>query len=102
MYEHGSYEIVNVNCSQVTVKSGEDVVYNCNSSHVTKFEDPSPHLEQETTNWVDAESSKSQESQTLQLNSEERLLNNLQTSGIEVRQLSRSKKGKKPDRLNFK
>ncbi|CAB4040886.1 Hypothetical predicted protein, partial [Paramuricea clavata] len=39
MYEHDPYEIVDVNGSQVTIKSGEGVCYKRNSSHVRKFEE---------------------------------------------------------------
>ena len=38
MYEHDPYEIVDVNGSQVMIKSGEGVCYKRNSSHVRKFE----------------------------------------------------------------
>ena len=89
-HEHDSYEIVNVNGSQVTVKSGEGVVYKRNSSHVRKFEEPSPQLEQETTDRVDPENSKSQESQTSRLNSEERDVGQSADFRDEVRRSSRS------------
>jgi hypothetical protein len=38
MYEHDPYEIVDVNGSQVMIKSGEGVCYKRNYSHVRKFE----------------------------------------------------------------
>jgi hypothetical protein len=91
MYEHDPYEIVDVNGSQVTIKSGEGVCYKRNSSHVRKFEesdlpsgnehiDESEHFKEPDTN--------------------EQVIDNSLVV-VEPRRSSRSTKGRAPERLDL-
>ncbi len=89
-YEHDPYDTVNVNGSQVTVRSSEGVLYKHNSSHVRKFEEGNSQLEQGTLDHVELENHESRSPQT---SNEEHLLDKSQT----VRCSSRSTKGKPPD-----
>jgi hypothetical protein len=91
MYEHDPYEIVDVNGSQVTIKSGEGVCYKRNSSHVRKFEESDLPSGNE---YID-NSEYSNEPNT----NEQVIDNSLVVA--EPRRSSRSTKGKAPERLDL-
>ncbi|CAB3987916.1 Hypothetical predicted protein [Paramuricea clavata] len=91
MYEHDPYEIVDVNGSQVTIKSGEGVCYKRSSSHVRKFEESDLPSGNE---YIDnSEYSK-------EPNTNEQVIDNSLVVA-EPRRSSRSTKGRAPERLDL-
>lgn len=90
-YEHDPYEIVNINGSQVILRSDQGVCYKRNSSHVRKFEDSGSQVESENDR-----SNLHEDSKNVNIDRTDR-----EPMVDSPRRSSRSNKGKAPERLDL-
>lgn len=95
-YEHDPYKIVNINGSQVILRSDEGVCYKRNSSHVRKFEDSGSQVERENDR-----SNLYEDSKNVNIDRTDREPMVDSSSMKEPRRSSRSNKGKAPERLDL-